>query len=310
MTEKILITGGAGFIGSHLARHLSGEGFEVVVYDNLSSGFRKNIEGIRGVTFIEGDVVDYDALSAAMAGCSRVFHLAALVSVPESMEKPALTVQVNSLGTVNVLNAMAERGASAIVYASSAAVYGESPVCPKTLDMLPEPVSPYAITKLSGEHFLSLYGRERKFRAVSARFFNVFGERQNPESQYAAAVPIFITRAIAGRPITIYGDGEQTRDFIYVGDLVRYLKALSERGQGLYNLGYGAFITINGLLKKIMDITGSKSPVSFAPVRAGDVKHSYADAGRVAAEIGIGLDGFDKGLKNTIDYFAGKSGKN
>ncbi len=304
--ERVFITGGAGFIGSNLAELLSSLGYEVVVYDNLKSGFIENINSIPNVKFINGDILDFEALCESIAGSSRVYHFAAEISVPASVENPKYTEEVNTLGTINLLNAMLKNNIKNIVFASSAAVYGDSEECPKTLDMTPNPISPYAISKLSGEYYIKMFARIYGFKGVITRFFNVFGDRQNPNSQYAAAVPIFISKALKGESISIFGDGDQTRDFIYVKDLVRYIYELSNSGVGSYNLGYGERITINDLVQKITKLTNSSSKIDYKPTRAGDVKHSFADVSRLKELGAIELFGFEKGILKTIEYFENK----
>lgn len=301
---KILITGGAGFIGSHIAEFYSNQNHNVVVYDNLSSGSKQNIKHLKNIELIEDDILNYKRLSKSLKGCDKVFHMAALVSVPESMKNPELTNRINIDGFLNVLKAMTANFVKKIVFASSAAVYGASEICPKRLDMMPEPISPYAITKLIGEYYLNYFALNYGIQGVTSRFFNVFGERQSPDSQYAAAVPIFIKKAIFQQPITIYGDGEQTRDFIYVKDLVNYLDYLSENGKGIYNIGYGQVITINQLVKKIISLTKSSSHIIYEPPRIGDVKYSFADVQNLEKiSKDLKLIGFEKGLKATINYF-------
>ncbi|HOF00849.1 MAG TPA: NAD-dependent epimerase/dehydratase family protein [Spirochaetota bacterium] len=304
--EKIFITGGAGFIGSNLAELLSSLDFEVVVYDNLKSGFIENINSIPNVKFINGDILDFETLCESVKGSSRVYHFAAEISVPESVEKPKHTEEVNTLGTINLLNAMLKNNVKNIVFASSAAVYGDSEECPKTLDMAPNPISPYAISKLSGEYYIKMFTKIHGFKGVVTRFFNVFGDRQNPNSKYAAAVPIFISKALKGDTITIFGDGEQTRDFIYVKDLVKYIYELSNSGVGYYNLGYGEKITINDLVQKIIKLTNSNSKVEYKPTRAGDVKRSFADVSKLKELNRVELYGFETGLARTIEYFKNK----
>ncbi len=300
---KVLVTGGAGFIGSHLVEHFQGKA-EVVVLDNLRSGFRKNLNGFK-CRFIEGSVTDRDAVKEAVNGVDYVFHLAAMISVPESMQKPQECVELNTQGTLTVLEEAARAGVKKLCFSSSAAVYGDNPVVPKVETMLPEPKSPYAITKLDGEYYCKMFNDEGRLKTACMRYFNVFGPRQDPQSQYAAAVPIFIDKAIKNEPIIIFGDGEQTRDFVYVKDVVAanaYL-AKNESISGVYNVAYGQSITINELANKIIDITGSKSQIQHAPVRSGDVKHSMA---LVEKFIGTGFScnsNFQKGLQETISFF-------
>ncbi len=221
MKGKVVVTGGAGFIGSHIVEEALHRGHEVVIVDDLSSGFRENIPFSSKVTFFQGSIQDRALLKRAFFGAETVFHLAALISVPESMKEKRKYMEVNTLGMVDVLEAAVEAGVKNVVFSSSAAVYGDNPISPKVETLLPEPLSPYALNKLDGEYLLQMYSREYGLNAVALRYFNVFGPRQNPKSAYAAAVPIFFERALKNEPITIYGDGTQTRDFIYVKDIVQ-----------------------------------------------------------------------------------------
>ncbi|MGJ8642795.1 MAG: NAD-dependent epimerase/dehydratase family protein [Luteolibacter sp.] len=278
---NILITGGAGFIGSHLVAHFQDSGGEIRVLDNLRTGSHDNLSGLRH-TFIEGSVTDPDIVAKAMIGVDAVFHLAALVSVAESVEQPFETAQINVIGLLNTLEAAKAAGVKKFVLASSAAIYGDNPVVPKTEDMLPEPKSPYAITKLDGEYYLNLYHTPGTFETCSLRFFNVFGPRQNPDGGYAAAVPIFLRKALDNLPISIFGDGEQTRDFIYVKDIVSALVFASENPiSGAFNAGYGTQMTINDLAQHIISLTGSSSEIQYLPVRAGDVRHSRSSVAKL-----------------------------
>ena len=273
---RILITGGAGFIGSHLVEHFQGKATEIRVLDNLRSGYRKNLDGFDH-SFIAGSITDPQVVEDAVSGVDCIFNLAALVSVPESMERPLETVDINVKGLLNVLDAASRHGVKKVIHASSAAVYGDNPTVPKTEGMLPEPKSPYAITKLDGEYYLNLHRRPGILDTCSFRFFNVFGPRQDPNGAYAAAVPIFIGRALAGDEITIFGDGEQTRDFIYVKDIVSALVFGAEKSlSGIFNVGYGHQMTINDLAGRILALTGSPSEIRHLPDRPGDVKHSRA----------------------------------
>ncbi len=224
---KILITGGAGFIGSHIAELYQSLAKEIRILDNLRTGYRHNLEGLRH-TFIEGSVTDRDLVRKAVEGVDYVFHMAALVSVPESMAKPGECVDINVHGLLNVLEEASAAGVRKLVYASSAAVYGDNPTVPKLETMLPEPKSPYAITKLDGEYYLGMFQNQGSLETAAIRFFNVFGPRQDPKGAYAAAVPIFIEKALRGEDITVFGDGGQTRDFIYVKDIAGALAFAAE----------------------------------------------------------------------------------
>lgn len=292
--KKVLVTGGAGFIGHHVATAWRRRGASVVVLDSLRTGRRENVGHIPdggGLTFIEGSITDPATVRRAMEGCSVVHHLAAQVSVPESMERPLECVEINVHGTLNVLDAAKAAGVSRVVFSSSAAVYGDDPRSPKTEDMTPAPKSPYGVTKLDGEYYLKMYAEVHGVPAVSLRYFNVFGPRQDPRSVYAAAVPIFIERARGGADITIFGDGEQTRDFVYVGDVVaaNLLAATSDgAGRGeVFNVAQGGRITINELAKTIVRVTGSRSAIAHAPERAGDIRHSQASVARITEGLGF-----------------------
>jgi UDP-glucose 4-epimerase len=280
---KVLVTGGGGFIGSHVVEHYQDRA-EVVVLDNFRTGKKSNLDGFK-CRLVEGSIEDRELLGEIMAGVDYVFHLAAMVSVPESMAKPAETVNLNVHGLLNVLDAAKTNAVKKLVLASSAAVYGENPVQPKVETMAPDPRSPYAITKLDGEYYCGLYRREGWLQTACLRFFNVFGPRQDPNSAYAAAVPIFLHRARNNEPITIYGDGGQTRDFIYVKDIVGAIAFAAETAevQGVFNAGYGAALTIGELVQEILKLTGSHSEIRHEPVRAGDIRHSTSDASKLRA---------------------------
>ena len=278
---KILVTGGSGFIGSHVVERYH-EVAEVVVLDDLRTGHRNNLDGFN-CRFVEGSILDQALVDELMQGVDYVFHLAALVSVPESMSLPAETVNINVHGLLNVLESARRHGVKKMCFASSAAVYGENPVQPKVESMVLDPRSPYAITKLDGEYYCALYAREGWLSTACLRFFNVFGPRQDPKSAYAAAVPIFLHHSRHNEPITIYGDGGQSRDFIYVKDIVGALAfaAETQEVQGVFNAGYGQAITIAELVSEISKLTGSQSIIQHEPVRAGDIRHSASDASKL-----------------------------
>ncbi|MEA2069422.1 MAG: SDR family oxidoreductase [Verrucomicrobiota bacterium] len=303
---RVLVTGGAGFIGSHIVEHFQGKA-EVRVLDNLRSGYRENLQGLEH-EFIEGSITDRAVVKEAVEGIDYIFHMAAMISVPESMEKPIECVEINTTGTLVVLEEAAKAGVKKMCFSSSAANYGDNPVVPKVETMLPEPKSPYAITKLDGEYYCDMFSREGKLSTGVMRYFNVFGPRQDPGSAYAAAVPIFIDKAARNETITIFGDGEQTRDFIYVKDIVaaNVFLAMNETEPGFYNVAYGGRLTINDLAKKIVDLTGSSSKIEYAPERAGDVKHSMASVGKINAAGFKPTSSFNEGLQATIDFFLSK----
>ncbi|MEX1115368.1 MAG: NAD-dependent epimerase/dehydratase family protein [Akkermansiaceae bacterium] len=281
---KILVTGGSGFIGSHVVRHYQGRA-EIVVLDNLRTGERGHLDGL-ACRFVEGSILDRDLVDELMTGTDFVFHLAALVSVPESVASPFETVEINVRGLLNVLESARQHRAKKLVFASSAAVYGENPTDPKSETLPPDPRSPYAVTKLDGEYYCALYAREGWLPTAALRFFNVFGPGQNPLSAYAAAVPIFLQRARAGEPLVVHGDGGQTRDFIYVQDIVEALALAAEKPspQGSFNAGCGQAISILELAREIVRLTGSSSSIEFGPLRPGDLRHSTADPRKLFAE--------------------------
>ena len=300
---KILITGGAGFIGSHIAEHFQGKA-EVRVLDNLRSGFKHNLAGFQH-EFIEASILDREAVRQAVQGVDYIFHLAAMISVPESMAKPIECDEINTKGTLIVLEEAAKAGVKKLVLSSSAAIYGDNPVVPKVETMFPEPKSPYAITKLDGEYYCKMFADEKRLQTACLRYFNVFGPRQDPKSQYAAAVPIFIHRALKNEPIMIYGDGEQTRDFIYVKDIAaaNAYFATQSPATGVFNVAYGAKITINELCTMICQQTGSRSEIKYAPERAGDVKHSMAAIDKLRAAGFAAQGNLSDGLQATVKSF-------
>ena len=300
----VLVTGGAGFIGSHIVEHFQGKADEIRVLDNLRTGYRKNLEGLEH-TFIEGSITDRDVVRKAVEGVDYIFHMAAMISVPESMEKPIECVEINAKGLLVVLEEAAKANVKKLCFSSSAANYGDNPTVPKIETMLPEPKSPYAITKLDGEYYCDMFSREGKLATGVMRYFNVFGPRQDPGSAYAAAVPIFIDKAAKGETITIFGDGEQTRDFIYVKDIVaaNVFLAMNDTEPGFFNVAYGGRLTINDLAKKIIKLTNSTSKIEYAPERPGDVKHSMASIEKITSAGFTPTSNFDEGLQETINFF-------
>lgn len=300
---RILVTGGAGFIGSHIVEQFQHKA-EIVVLDNLRTGYLCNLEGF-DCEFIKGSITDRNAVRDAVKGVDYVFHLAAMISVPESMTNPKECVEINTQGLLTVLEEAAAAKVRKLIFSSSAAIYGDNPIVPKTETMLPEPKSPYAITKLDGEYYCKMFTEQGRLETASLRYFNVFGPRQDPDSQYAAAVPIFIDKALRNETITIFGDGQQTRDFIYVKDVAAANVYLAEHSQftGVYNLGYGSSITIRHLAQRIIDVTCSKSQIEYAPVRSGDVMHSLADINKLKRAGFIPTGTFDRGIEGTVSFF-------
>ena len=300
--SKYVVTGGAGFIGSHIAEYLSGKGNEVCVLDSLRTGLKPNLNNLN-VHFIEGDVRDKSLLDEVVKNASAVFHLAALVSVPESLQKIKECIDINAIGTINVLEAAKRTGNCKVILSSSSANYGNNPELPKIETMYPEPMTPYAVTKLDGEYYLKMYLEQWGVPTASLRYFNVFGPRQNPKSAYAAAVPIFINNALNNQPLTIHGDGTQTRDFIYVKDVVRANILASEKGSGTYNVALGNSTSIIQLAEQIIEITNSKSEIKFLEERSGDIKHSKADPSKFS-EIGfVPQYSLREALEETINYY-------
>ncbi len=298
---RVLVTGGAGFIGSHLVEHFQGQA-EVRVLDNLRSGFLHNLDGFQ-CELVRGSILERDRVREAMKGVDYVFHLAAMISVPESMQKPIECAEINTTGTLVVLEEAERAGVKKLVLSSSAAIYGDNPVTPKLETMLPEPKSPYAITKLDGEYYCRMFTSEGRLQTACLRYFNVFGPRQDPKSQYAAAVPIFIHRAVQNAPITIYGDGEQTRDFIYVKDIAaaNAFFATQSTATGVFNVAYGQRITINDLAAAIRRLTGSNSKIEHAPERSGDVKHSLASIEKLRTTGFVPKGNLMDGLEATVE---------
>jgi UDP-glucose 4-epimerase len=301
---KILITGGSGFIGSHIVELYQERAEEIRVLDNLRTGYRHNLSELRH-TFIEGSITDRELVRKAVEGVDYVFHLAALVSVPESMAKPGECVDINVHGLLNVLEEASVAGVKKLVFASSAAIYGDNPTVPKLETMFPEPKSPYAITKLDGEYYLGMFQNEGRLETAAIRFFNVFGPRQDPKGAYAAAVPIFIEKAVRGEDITVFGDGGQTRDFIYVKDIAGALAfAVETPGvTGVFNAGYGGQITINDLAGRLVKAAGSTSKIIHAAGRAGDVRHSRASADKLRAVGWVPRHSLEEGLATTLEFF-------
>ncbi|TLP53265.1 MULTISPECIES: NAD-dependent epimerase/dehydratase family protein [Pseudomonas] len=284
----ILITGGAGFIGSHLCDALLENGYAVRVLDDLSSGKRDNLQLEHPrLTLIEGDVADAALVARTVAGCQAVVHLAAVASVQASVDDPVKTHQSNFIGTLNVCEGMRMSGVRRVLFASSAAVYGNNGEGVAIAEDTPKaPLTPYAVDKLASEQYLDFYRRQHGLEPVVFRFFNIFGPRQDPSSPYSGVISIFAERALAGLPISVFGDGEQTRDFLYVGDLIKVMVQALEQPQveeGAVNIGLNQATSIKQLLAALQDVIGSLPPISHGPARAGDIRHSRADNTRLLA---------------------------
>jgi UDP-glucose 4-epimerase len=282
--DKVVVTGGAGFIGSHLADELAGRGYRVIILDDLSTGSMRNIEAIPGdrkVEFIRGSINDLPAMRRVFEGALFIFHLAALPSVPRSVRDPLAVHEVNATGTLKVLLAARDGGVSKVIYSSSSSVYGDTPTLPKREDMTPHPQSPYAVTKAAGEHYCQVFEQVYRLPTVCLRYFNVYGPRQDPDSEYAAVVPSFIKRTGSGEPPVIYGDGEQTRDFTYVKDAVAAnILAAESDASGVYNIGSGEKVTLNELARLVIRLSGRDLKPIYQAERPGDIRHSLADISR------------------------------
>jgi nucleoside-diphosphate-sugar epimerase len=309
-----LVTGGAGFIGSSIARALIARGDGVRVLDNFSTGKRENLTDIADrIELLEGDIRDDKMLSRATSGVEVVFHEAAIASVPQSMAEPLENHAVNATGTMRVLESARHAGVRRVVYAASSAAYGDEPTLPKVETMPPAPISPYGATKLAGEVAMQVYARAFGLETVCLRYFNVFGPRQDPKSEYAAVIPKFITAALAGKQPRIFGDGKQSRDFCHIDNVVEanFAAATADaaRASGrVFNVGCGESIDLNRVVALIGDILGQKLEAVHEPERAGDIKHSWGDVS--AARGGLGFRAsvsFTEGLRRTIEWYKSKS---
>ena len=307
---KVLITGGGGFIGSHLVREVVARGGQVVVLDNFSTGRRENLAGIlEDIKLVEGDVRSYERVHTAMRGCDFVLHQAALPSVPRSVQDPLTSTEANVTGTLNVLLNARDAGVRRVVFASSSSIYGANPALPKREDLSPEPMSPYAVSKLAGEGFCRSFRNVYGLECLSLRYFNVFGPRQDPLSEYAAVVPNFMTACLDGSRPRIFGDGEQSRDFTYVDNVVdanmRALEADERVAGQVYNVACGERVTLNALLHTLRELTGSDVEAEYDLPRAGDVRHSLADVTRAREDLGYAPQiGLREGLRRTLETFA------
>jgi nucleoside-diphosphate-sugar epimerase len=307
---KTLVTGGAGFIGSNLVRALLARGDDVRVLDNFSTGNRANLAGLeRDVDLVEGDLRSYERVHAAVNGTEVVFHQGALPSVPRSVQDPLTTTAVNVEGTLNVLLAGRDAGVRRIVNASSSSVYGNGGELPRAETQLPDPISPYAVAKLAAERFCTSFSRVYAMEVVSLRYFNVFGPRQDPMSQYAAVVPRFIRAVADGEPVTIYGDGEQSRDFTFVDNVVsaNLLAAAAPGVEGaIVNVATGGSATVNELADTIGRLLDRSVEKRYEPERAGDVKASWADLAEAGRLLGYAprVD-LEEGLRRTADFLQG-----
>jgi nucleoside-diphosphate-sugar epimerase len=306
--NRYIVTGGAGFIGSAVVRALLAQGRRVHVIDNLATGNLDNLEELADqITVHELDIRDYDRIAPVIAGAQRVFHLAALPSVPKSILEPVPSHDVNINGTFNVLRAAAEGRVGRLIYAASSSAYGNTEILPKVESMAPDPMSPYAAQKLMGEYYARVFSQCFGLETVSLRFFNVFGPRQDPTSVYSGVLSIFLTCLIERRSPTMYGDGEQSRDFTYVDDVAGLLLKASEApgvSGRVFNAGNGNRYTLNETWRLLQKIEGVNLPPRYGPPRAGDVLHSQADITAAVRELGHDPQfSFEEGLRLTLDWY-------
>jgi nucleoside-diphosphate-sugar epimerase len=307
---RVLVTGGGGFIGSHLVRALMEDGHEVRILDNFATGRRENLLGLEGdIELVEGDIQSYERAHNATLGCEVVLHQAAMPSVPRSIQDPLTSNASNAVGTLNVLLAARDNDVRRVVFASSSSVYGASTALPKEETQMPLPISPYAVAKLAGEGFCRSFHAVYGLETVALRYFNVFGPRQDPLSQYAAVIPNFLTAVLEGQRPNVFGDGTQTRDFTYISNVVDAnrlaMDAPGIAGQAI-NVACGSRISLNEVLGAISELTGREMEPVYLPPRTGDVPHSMANIG-LAREV-LGFEptvNFREGLARTIDEFTG-----
>jgi len=306
--NKALVTGGAGFIGSHLVDGLLAKGCQVTVIDDLSTGNLANLEHVKKhITFYQGDIRNQELLTQAASNCDVIFHLAAMVSVPRTVDNPVDSAMINEMGSLFVLEAARQNNIKRVVFSSSCAVYGDDPEIPKHENMSPKPQSPYAVQKLSSEFYARLYLDLYNLETVCLRYFNVYGPRQDPSSPYSGVISIFMTKAASNSPPVIYGDGNQYRDFIFVKDVVRanLLAANTDEARGkIFNIGTGGFVRVAQLWGMISKLTDLKIEPEYKPSRAGDIIESVADIAFAKKVLGFEPEySFEKGLEITFNYY-------
>jgi nucleoside-diphosphate-sugar epimerase len=313
MASSSLVTGGAGFIGSSIVRALLARGDRVRVIDNFFSGKRENLAEVAGdIELIEGDLRDEAAVARACEGVDLIFHHAAIPSVPRSLADPISSNDANITATLKLLWTAKKAGVRRLVYAASSSAYGDTPTLPKVETMRPAPLSPYAVSKLASEHYCQVFAGAYGLETVCLRYFNVFGARQDPQSEYAAVIPRFVTAGLQGKGVTIFGDGTQSRDFCYIDNNIEANMAASTAPAAdvsgrVFNVACGAATTLNDVVRIIGDIVGHAIPVTYAPGRVGDVKHSLADITAARSQLGYrGAITFEEGLKRTVAWYAAR----
>jgi len=305
--KRAVVTGGAGFIGSHIADELVARGYQVAIIDDLSTGNKENIASLLNqnhVEFTEGSIADLSVLTKLFRGAKYVFHLAAIPSVPRSIENPQASHEANITGTLKVLLAARDAAVKKVVYASSCAVYGGTCTLPIKEDTLPNPQSPYAVTKLAGEYYCQVFHQVYGLPTVCLRYFNVYGPRQDPDSEYSAVIPKFIQRVLNDKPLLILGDGEQTRDFTFITDVVEANILLAEsQATGIFNIGSGQRISIAHLAKLLIGLAGNNVKLIHKEPRPGDIKHSLADISKAQSFGYKPKYSLERGLAETIGSF-------
>ncbi|MBX7150832.1 NAD-dependent epimerase/dehydratase family protein [bacterium] len=310
--NKIVITGGAGFIGSHIAEYWNEKGAEVHVVDNLRTGFVENLSSFTHVVIHKASIMEYDVLMRVFENADYIYHLAAMVSVPESIEKPKECIELNTIGTLQILEAARHQGVKKIVFSSSCAIYGDNPESPKKETTLPIPKNPYAFTKLNGEHLMNFYYETFGLQTVSLRYFNVYGPRQNPNGTYAAVIPFFINNALHGNDLIIHGSGEQNRDFVFVKDIVQAnIDTSLSNVTGIFNVASGYSTSIKQLAEMIKELTRSRSTIIHSSARIGDIVYSESDISAIKNQLKFQPQySLEQGLEMTIRFFRNATKKN